>query len=191
MAIGEAVQKRAIYQMTQPETLHILAIEARRSRFGYALFEGPERLLDWGGSTVPAELTGKAATEAARKRITSALRRCHPVVAVVRRPRMMRNEKGAPPGPIWRTIVTEATALSIPVFCVSGSDVRDAFRILQGGTKEQIAELLVGVFPELLTRLPPKRKKWQPEYRGMIVFDAVAVGFAYWHRNGMQVPPAE
>lgn len=177
--------------MTQPETLHVLAIEARRSRFGYALFEGPKRLLDWGGSAVPAELTGKAATEAARKRITSALRRCHPVVAVVRRPRKMRNEKGVAPGPIWRTIVTEATALSIPVYCVSNREVRDAFRLLQGGTKEQIAELLVGIFPELLTRLPPKRKKWQPEYRGMIVFDAVAVGFAYWHRNGMQFPPPE
>jgi hypothetical protein len=191
VAIGETVQERAIYQMTQPETLHILAIEARRSRFGYALFEGPKRLLDWGGSAIPSELTGKAATEAARKRITSAFRRCHPVAAVVRRPRKMRNEKGVTLGPIWRTIVTEATALSIPVYSVSRGDVHDAFGIIQGNTKEQIAEFLVGIFPELLTRLPPKRKKWQPEFRGMIIFDAVAVGLAYWRRHGTQFPPPE
>lgn len=177
--------------MTPPETQHILAIEARRSRFGYALFEGPKRLLDWGGSAVPAELAGKAAAEAARKRITLALRRCHPVAAVIRRPRKMRNERGVTLGPIWRTIVSEATALSIPVYCISSREVRDAFRLLKGGTKEQIAELLVGIFPELLARLPPKRKKWQPEYRGMIVFDAVAAGFAYWHLKGMQFPPPE
>ena len=34
--------------MRHSQTARILAIEARRSRFGYALFEGPKRLLDWG-----------------------------------------------------------------------------------------------------------------------------------------------
>jgi hypothetical protein len=103
----------------------------------------------------------------------------------------MKTVKGAAPGLIWSTIVAEVTALSIPVYCVSHGEVRDAFRLVPSSTKEQIAEVLVELFPELLTRLPPKRKKWQPEYRGMIVFDAVAVGIAYWHRNGMQFPPPE
>jgi len=169
----------------------ILAIEARRSRFGYALFEGPNRLLDWGASTVPADLTGRAAKDAARKRIALALRRCHPVAAVVRRPRRVKTGRGATPGPILRTIAREAAALPIPVHSLSRGEVREAFQLLRGRTKEEIAEALVGIFPELVTRLPPKRKKWQPEYRGMIVFDAVAVGFAYWQRNEMQFPPPE
>jgi ABC-type branched-subunit amino acid transport system permease subunit len=77
------------------------------------------------------------------------------------------------------------------VFFLGRGEIQDAFNIFQTNTKEEIAEMLVGIFPELLTRLPPKRKKWQPERRVMVVFGAVAVGFAYWQRNGIQSPPPE
>jgi hypothetical protein len=177
--------------MTHSQTPRILAIEARRSRFGYALFEGPKRLLDWGASTVPSELTGHLATKAARKRIASALRRCHPAAAVVRHPRRIKTSGGVTPGPIIRAIRREAALLDVPVYFITRAEVQEAFRMFQGKTKEQVAEILVGIFPELFSRLPSKRKKWQPEFRGMIVFDAVAIGFAHWHRNGTQTPAPE
>jgi len=177
--------------MTHSQTARILAIEARRSRFGYALFEGPKRLLDWGASTVPSELTGHLATKAAKKRIASSLRRCHPAAVVVKRPRKMKTVKGIEQGPIFEAIAREAALLRIPVYFISRAEVQEAFRMFRGNTKEQIAEILVGIFPELFSRLPPKRKKWQPENRGMIVFDAVAIGFAHWQRNGSQSPPPE
>ena len=176
--------------MTRSQTTRVLAIEARRSRFGYALFEGPRCLLDWGASTVPSELTGHLATKAARKRIASALLRCHPAAAVVRRPRKIKT-RGVMPGPIFKAIAREAALLQIPVYFISRAEVQEAFRMFRGNTKEQISEVLVGIFPELFTRLPPKRKKWQPEYRGMVVFDAVSVGFAYSQRIGTQSLPPE
>ena len=177
--------------MTYSQTSRILAIEARRSRLGYALFEGPKRLLDWGASSVPADLTGSAAAEAARKRITSILRRCHPVAIVVKRPRSVKTGRGATPGPIMSTIAREAAALPIPVCFLGRTEIQDAFRIFRGNTKEEIAEVLVSIFPELLARLPPRQKKWQPERRVMVVFGAVAVGFAHWQRNGTKIPPPE
>ena len=177
--------------MTHSQTARILAIEARRSRFGYALFEGPRRLLDWGASTVPSELTGHSATKAARKRIASALRRCHPTAAVVKRSRKMKTVKGIAPGPIFKAIAREAALLRIPVYFISRAEVHEAFSMFRGNTKEQIAEVLVGIFPELVSRLPPKRKKWQPEDRGMIVFDAVANGFAHWQRDETQFSSPE
>ena len=103
----------------------------------------------------------------------------------------MKTVKGIEREPIFKAIAREAALLRIPVYFISRAEVQEAFRMFRGNTKEQIAEVLVGIFPELVSRLPPKRKKWQPEYRGMIVFDAAANGFAHWQRNGTQTPPPE
>ena len=59
-------------------------------------------------------------------------------------------------------------------------EIGSTFCRIRARTKEEIACAIVGIFPELLVRLPPKRKKWQTEARGMIVFDAIATGIAYW-----------
>jgi len=48
------------------------------------------------------------------------------------------------------------------------------------GTKYGIATALVRAFPELLVRLPPKRKPWQTEDSRMSIFDAVALGLTYF-----------
>jgi hypothetical protein len=169
----------------------LLAIEVRRSRFGYALFEGPERLLDWGGSAVPPGFAGRAATEAARKRIASVLRRGSPAAIVVDRPRRTKTSPVVPACPVFKSILREAETLKVPVHLLSREEIRAAFRIFPARSKEQIACVLVSEFPELTHRLPLKRKKWEPEKRGMIVFDAIAVGLAYWLRNGTESPPPE
>ena len=67
---------------------------------------------------------------------------------------------------------------------VSREAIQNTFRGVHANTKDEIAELLTQIFPELLTRLPPKRKAWQTEPQAMVVFDAVATGFAYWQQGG-------
>jgi glutamate-1-semialdehyde aminotransferase len=65
---------------------------------------------------------------------------------------------------------------------IGRDEIDSAFRIFKARTKDEIACVLVEIFPEMLTRLPPKRKKWQTEPHRMIIFDAIATGFAYWQR---------
>jgi len=177
--------------MTRHVETRILAVDARRNRFGYVLFEGPERLLDWGGSEISPGLNDRAAVGRARKRIRSVLRLRHPMVVVLKRPRRMITDKISARGPVLKAIVSEATGLQIPTHFVSRKDIREAFRILPGHSKYDIANRLVQLFPELVTRLPPRRKAWQSEPRSMIVFDAIAAGFAYWQRNGKQLAPPD
>jgi hypothetical protein len=164
----------------------ILAVEARYSRFGYALFEGPARLLDWGASTVTPRLAHRAAVETAHKRIASVLRLSCPAAIVVKRPRRTRTGNAANPGPVLKAIIRSATTLQIPVHCLRREDVQEALHSLLGRTKDEVAAALVDIFPELLARLPPQRKAWQSERHAMIVFDAIATGFAYWRQNGTQ-----
>lgn len=177
--------------MNHEPAQRIVAIEARRSRFGYAVFEGPSKLLDWGASTVPSHFSDRAASAVARNRVLGALRRCHPEAAVVKRPRVTKTGKSAAAGPIFRAILREAAGMGMPINILTRTDIGEAFRSSGARKKDDIAEILVEIFPELLPRLPHRRSnKWKPEWRGMVVFDAIAVGFAYWQRNGtIQVPP--
>jgi hypothetical protein len=55
-----------------------------------------------------------------------------------------------------------------------------------GKSKYDRARVLASVFPELDWKLPPKRKPWQSEPRAMMIFDAAAIGFAYWQSIGIQ-----
>jgi len=85
--------------------------------------------------------------------------------------------------PILKAIRLAAKEHGIPMYVLGRDEIEAAFRIFQARTKQEIACAVVGIFPELLARLPPKRKKWQTEARGMIVFDAIATGIAYWQRS--------
>lgn len=169
----------------------ILAIDVRRNRFGYVLFEGPKRLLDWGASAVSPKLGRRTAMEAARKRVAPLFRRCHPMAAVVKEPRRTKTGRSSTPGPILGTILREAVMLHIPVYFASRQEILDAFQIFRGRSKDDIAEILVRAFPELNARLPPRRGKWRAERPRMVIFDALAAGFTYWQRNGTRFLPPE
>jgi hypothetical protein len=84
--------------------------------------------------------------------------------------------------PIFKAIRSVGEEHGIPMHVLEGGEIRHTFRIFEARTKEEIACAIVGIFPELLVRLPLKRKKWQPEAHGMIIFDAIATGIAYWQR---------
>lgn len=174
--------------MNRQPLARILAIDVRRTRFGYVLFEGPNRLLDWGASSVSPKLQGRAALETARKRIVPLLGRCHPMVIVIKRPRRTKTGKSSTQGPILRTIIQEAVILKLSVSFVRLKEIFELFRGFHCRNKDDISEILAERFPELMARLPRRRGKWGVERPGMVIFDAVAAGVTYWQRDDLQTP---
>ena len=166
--------------MNYYEETHILALDVRHSRIGYALFSGSKQLLDWGAITVPPRCNNRA--HWIRQRMATLLRYGSPAFIVMKQRRQAKLPGGANGEPILETIRSATEEHGIPMQVLGRDEIHSAFRVFQARTKDEIACALVGIFPELLGRLPPKRKKWQPEPRGMIVFDAIATGFAYWQR---------
>jgi len=57
--------------------------------------------------------------------------------------------------------------------------VREAFKEYGAGIKDEIASAIVGLFPELEWRLPPKRKIWTKEDFRLAIFDAVSAAIAF------------
>lgn len=169
----------------------MLAIDVRRNRFAYAMFERPTRLIDWGASAVSPHLANRRARIAMRMRVLSVLRRSHPAMVVVKRPRRTRTGMTRTLGLALRTILNEAAMQRIPVSIITRKEIQMAFRARRAQTKEDIALVLVGIFPELAPRLPVRRGKWRSESHRMIIFDAVAAGIAYMQQIGGQSPPPE
>lgn len=164
----------------------ILAISLRSRRFGFAVFEGPNRLLDWGMVFYP--LNDGAQHAAASKRVASLLTLFTPSVVVVGRARPLNVRSDSGVRPILRSIRREASSRLIPVRLMKKTEVREAFRLFRAKSKHEVASLVVQMFPELLWKLPPKRRIWESEHPIMAMFDAVALGFAYWQRDGGRNP---
>ncbi len=167
--------------MKRYNEMNILALDVRHSRIGYAFFSGPEWLLDWGASTVPSRCNDRATW--VREKMAALLLHGSPVSIVMRRRRLAKLPENANGAPIFKAIRLLAEENDTPIYILGRDEIQCAFRIFQARTKEEIACALVGIFPELLARLPLKRKKWQPEPHVMIVFDAIATGFAYLRRT--------
>ena len=165
----------------KPSEPHILALDVRHSRIGYALFSGPSQLLDWGASTVPPQCNNRA--HWIRQRLMPILRHGSPVYIVTKQRRLAKLPRNAAGEPIFEAIRSAAVERGISMHLIGRDELKSAFGVFRARTKDEIAWTIVGIFPELLIRLPPKRKKWQPEPHAMIVFDAIATGIAYWQRS--------
>jgi Holliday junction resolvasome RuvABC endonuclease subunit len=82
---------------------------------------------------------------------------------------------------LHRQVVRLAAKHKLTVKIISGEQVRNLLLGNPKGTKQEVAEMLAGQFPdELASRLPPKRKPWKSEDSRMDIFDAVALVVVFW-----------
>ena len=164
----------------------ILAIDLRPRRFGYAVFEGPRMLLDWGVSGYPPENHGESVV--AGKRLAALLKVSSPSAIVVKRERWDSAKTNAGSRSLAEAISNESSTRSIPICLLGQDELASTFLNLQCETKYEIASALTRIFPELFWKLPPKRQVWQPEHARMTMFDAVALGLAYWQHASTFLP---
>src|SRR5713226_6758614 len=158
--------------MMKPLTSRFLAMDVRPRRVGYAVFETPGLLLDFG-------VTRFISSAQARIRTGRLLRTAQPMVVVLRgiAQRSRRNRRRTKA--IMQIIRRQAKSSSLKVAFVSERALRDCFRQHAKSTKYQVAISLAVAFPELAWRLPPRRKAWETENWQMAIFDAVALGVAH------------
>lgn len=168
----------------------VIAIDLHPLSFGYAMFEGPDELLDWG---IKSFRHGVNAVKVPLSvKLALLLDHYGPDIVVIKEPRTAKLTKTV------RAIMTLAQRRRIPVRRISGASVRKAFPD-ESGNKYQIASVIAKRYPELSPRLGLRRKMWQAERYSMSIFDAVAIGLAYFMQEPkiggdlygrMIVPPA-
>jgi len=82
---------------------------------------------------------------------------------------------------VMTAVEAEMGRHSVPICLIDENVVRSTFSTFGCETRRDIATVAASIFPELLPSVPPERKPWQAEHPRMSVFDAIALGIAYWH----------
>lgn len=162
--------------MNQAQEIRVLAIDPTHRGFGFAVLEGPDSLIDWG---VRMARQDKQA-ECLRK-VRSLLEQYRPM-AVVLEDCAVRGSRRCPRvRRLVERIRTVALSAGVSVRLVSRVQVRRAFA--PTSTKHVIACAVAERFSELAPLLPPRRKPWMPEHYNSAIFDALALGLTFLHRE--------
>lgn len=148
----------------------VLAVAPVSQGLGYAVFEGPTRLVDWGIKRVRTDKNRRAVVQ------TAALVQLY-------RPRVLVLEDYAGPGSRRRkrirALIDQLGEVGrqkrIRTRRYSRGEIAAYFDGPGRVTKEAIARELAQLFPELQPFLPPKRRPWMAEDARMGIFDAIAL----------------
>jgi len=72
---------------------------------------------------------------------------------------------------------------SIRIFKYSREQIRDTFEVFGAKNKYEISRKISEAYPQLKSKLPEKRKTWEPENYYQGIFDALALVFTYHYLN--------
>jgi hypothetical protein len=163
--------------MTRPrdKETRVLSIDPHPRGFGYAVFEGPARLVDWGTKDIREDKE-----RIAIHKIEELVWVYQPTVIVVEDCGHRKSRRNPRVRRLTERILASAREFGAEGRTLPLAAVYRAFAGTGAGTKYGIATALVRAFPELMVRLPPKRKPWQSEDSRMSIFDAVALGLTYF-----------
>ena len=161
---------------TKKHELRVLAIDPFTRGFGFVIFEGPERLIDWGIAHVRENKHRECL-----KRIEELVDHYSPNIIVLEDTAADGSRRCDRVRELLGDIPQLAGRHKIPTRRVSPSDVQEAFSSSDASTKEQMAGALAAWYPELLPYLPPHRKCWMSEDVRISMFDAAALASAFFH----------
>ena len=141
-----------------PGVLRVLSIEVTHRGFAFVVLEGPERLIDWNARDIEGN------TSSFLFALDGVIDRYRPDVLVLEEPAGSRKRKEAKRWLAWSEQLADERSL------------RSLALPALGRSKDQIAEELASLFPELAPRLPKPRKPWNGEVRGIAKFVALERG---------------
>ena len=160
--------------MLEPNQQRILCLDIRPRSFAFVAFEGPKVVLDWGARSFRRGVN--AVRVPLGLKVARLLDEYAPCALVLERPRTSKHLR------IVAAIRKQAKTQKIPIRLLSAKTIDAAFSG-SNDNKDQIASVLAARFPDLLSVLPPKRRAWQSEDYRMSIFDAAALGTAYFQQK--------
>lgn len=170
--------------MNEPELEklgRVLAVDVRSRWVAFATLGASAQLLDFGASRFRS-------ASAAKARFLFVLELLHPSIIVFRRISPGDSRSNPRTRKVAGVLRCACHRLSLQVLLLSGAHVRRCFKERGAKTKQQIASVLAQDFPALAWKLPPPRENYDHEHWNMPIFDAVAIGVAYFS-NAKENPP--
>ena len=155
--------------------VRVLAIDPSSRGLGFAVLEGPERLIDWGVRQAAAE-SDEAKNAECVKTVAELIDRYQPHALAIEDAATDDSRRCERVQRLLEEIRALARDKRIKVMSLTPERVRSAF----APTKDVIAAAIAGRFPELAPRLPRPRTLTMSEQYEMPVFDAMAFAQAFF-----------
>jgi len=153
----------------------VLAIDPSIRGFGFAILEGPDRLIDWGVRETKVDKKRKSL-----RFIAELIDRYQPSVFVVEDYAAKGSRRCGRVRELINDISKLAVKRKVKVRSCSSVKVKQAFAECGGTNKYKIAVEIANRFPELAPRLPRFRKPWMSEDYRMSIFDAAGLGLTFF-----------
>lgn len=153
----------------------VLAIDPSIRGFGFAVLEGPARLIDWGTKGAKGDKNRESL-----KHVAELIERYRPDVVIIEDHLHKSARRRARVRHLLKAIVVVATRRKLRVRTVSRSAVKKTFTQDGARTKHEIASVIAKRFPEISPRLPPIRKPWMSEDNRMSIFDSVSLALTFF-----------
>jgi hypothetical protein len=162
----------------------ILVIAPGTFGFGFAVLEGPHRLIESGLVQVRGEKNAQCL-----ERVEKLIRRYRPEVIITQHPTKSPRRHAR-----VRELLGEIQTLSAQARTkyrgIPRVQVHKTFAEQGKTTKYAIAKIIAEKFVEMARRLPAPRKPWMSENSQMAVFDAVAFGLTYFTSRSVEARAA-
>lgn len=157
------------------EEQRVLAIDPRSKGFGFAVFEGPTRLIDWGTKQTNGDRSRNCV-----KHVGALIARHQPDVLVVEDTEARGSRRWKRVRQLIPKFRTLAVRRRIRFRRISRRKVQKRFAATGASTKHQIAVAIAKQFPELDLRRPPLRRPWMSEAASMAIFDAASLALTFF-----------
>jgi Holliday junction resolvasome RuvABC endonuclease subunit len=156
--------------MTPRTQNRVLAIDPSTRGFGYAVLEGPDRLIDWGVKETRTDKSKRALAS-----IADLIEVYQPRVLVLEDYAGKGSRRCSRVEKLIDDITKFALKENVKVRRFSRLELKNAFSETGAKNKYEIAIAIAKRLPELQPRLPRFRKPWMSEDYRMSIFDAVAL----------------
>ncbi|MEM8484445.1 MAG: hypothetical protein AAF564_02795 [Bacteroidota bacterium] len=156
----------------------VVAIDPTSHGYGFVVFEGPAKLVDWGHTQIrPAGRTE------CLESIAQLLAWYNPAVVVLEDWQSPKSRRSKRVKNLISDLVDFIMESKAEVECYSTHEIARSFSSDGQITKHEIAKRLAESYPELSSKLPPKRRIWKSEDERSSIFDAAAQALTYYYTS--------
>jgi Holliday junction resolvasome RuvABC endonuclease subunit len=154
----------------------LLAIDPMYRGFGFALFEKPNSLIDWGITDIRLKVNSRSL-----RRIEQLIDFYHPDRIVLEDIRGESSRRCKRVEQLLGKIRLLAKEKKVKVSSYSPKQVQEVFEQFNCHNKYERAKAICEWLPVLTSRMPPKRAIWMSEDPRTNLFDAVALALTYYY----------
>jgi len=154
----------------------VLALYPNTRGLGYAVFDSPKDLVDYGMGYIKPVSNTKTIT-----RVKEYIQHYKPDIVLVRAIRQSESRKMKRVENLVAHICNQASAQGLKVYRYNRNQIQEIFSQFGSSTKFHISKKISEWYPELQNIKNPVRKFWETEYHNAGIFDAISLGVTHFY----------